>query len=168
MRTVSDDAAARAALRANAGRILDYLARRVDNPEDAADLFGDAYLVAWRKRRSMPADEEGARKWLYVVARNTLLNHYRSTRRRSALTASLRRELTRTSDVAPPTDEPIEIREAIASLPAAQAELVRLVHWDELTLVDAAEVMGIGASTARSRYAAAKQNLRRALAVTAR
>lgn len=168
MRALSDDAAARAALRANAGRILDYLARRVANPEDAADLFGDSYLVAWRKRRSMPRDEEGARKWLYVVARNTLLNHYRSSRRRSALTENLRRELTRTADVAPPGDEAIEIREAIAGLPPAQAELVRLVHWDGLSLTDAAEVMGVGASTARSRYASAKENLRRALAVTTR
>lgn len=167
MRTLSNDAAARAALRANAGRILDYLARRVDNPEDAADLFGDAYLVAWRKRRSMPADEEGARKWLYVVARNTLLSHYRSKRRRKALTELLRREMTRALDVAPPDDEAVEIREAIASLPPAQGELVRLVHWDGLSLVDAADVMGVGASTARSRYAAAKENLRRALAVTA-
>jgi RNA polymerase sigma-70 factor (ECF subfamily) len=168
LRELSGDALARATLRANAGRILDYLARRVDDPEDAADLFGDAYLVAWRKRRSMPADEESARKWLYVVARNTLLNHYRSKKRRRALTESLRREMTRALDVAPPDDEAVEIREAIASLPPAQAELVRLVHWDGLSLVDAAEVMGVGASTARSRYATAKENLRRALAVTAR
>ena len=165
---MSDDAAVRAALHANSGRILDYLARRVDDPEDAADLFGDAYLVAWRKRRSMPDGEEGARKWLYVVARNILLNHYRTRRRRSAMTANLRREIARTTDTTPPDDEAVEIREAIASLPPAQAELVRLVHWDGLTLVDAAEVMGIGASTARSRYATAKENLRRALAVAAR
>ena len=70
--------------------------------------------------------------------------------------------------VAHPDAEGVEIHEAIASLPPAQAELVRLVHWDGLSLVDAAEVMGIGASTARSRYASAKQNLRRALAATVR
>ena len=168
MRELSADAAARVALRVNAGRILDYLTRRVDDAEDAADLFGDAYLVAWRRRRSMPRDEDGARKWLFVVARNTLLNHYRSKKRRMALTANLRRELARSMDVAPPVDEGLEIREAIAALPPAQAELVRLVHWDGFSLVDAAEIMGIGASTARSRYAAAKEKLRQALAVTRR
>jgi len=43
------------------------------------------------------------------------------------------------------------------------AELVRLVHWDGLTITDAAEVLGIPASTAQGRYQRAKELLRLAL-----
>ena len=38
-----------------------------------------------------------------------------------------------------------------------------LVHWDGFTLADAAGLLGLNASTARSRYAAARQTLKEAL-----
>ena len=39
-----------------------------------------------------------------------------------------------------------------------------LIHWDGLTIIEAAELLGLNASTARSRYAAARASLREALA----
>ena len=154
-----------AALRANQHDILAYLVRRVDNREDAADLFGDAYLTAWRKRRQMPVDAEGARRWLFVIARNTLLNHYSSSRRRRAFTAALRDEL-RTTDADDPTEQSLEVREAIAALSPAQAELVRLIHWEGFTVAAAGAILGVGPSTARSRYAAARVQLQSLLAIS--
>ena len=151
------------ALRLNQRDILAYLVRRVDNREDAADLFGEAYLTAWRRRRSMPADAEAARKWLFVVARNTLLNHYRSAKRRRALVDGLRDELRATTDE--PTEQNLDVRRAIASLDPTLAELVRLVHWEGFGIADAGEIMGIGASTARSRYASARAKLKELLAL---
>ena len=38
-----------------------------------------------------------------------------------------------------------------------------LIHWDGLTITEAAELLGLNASTARSRYAAARTTLRQAL-----
>jgi RNA polymerase sigma-70 factor (ECF subfamily) len=159
------DAAVEEALRVNQGDILNYLTRRVDSPDDAADLFGDTYATAWRRRKSMPADAEGARKWLFVVARNTLLNHRRSARRSSSLTTALRGELQRVAAVDAENDERLAVQEAIAALEPEQAELVRLVHWDRMTLADAADVIGIPASTARSRYAIARARLQELLAL---
>ena len=157
-----------AVLRANQADILAYLVRRVDNREDAADLFGDTYLIAWRRRRSMPTEPEAARKWLFVVARNTLLNHYRSNRRRGDLTESLRSELRRQEALGePPTEEQLDVRRAIDSLDHRLAELVRLVHWDGWSIADASEIMGISASTGRTRYAAARSKLQKLLALSA-
>lgn len=156
---------AEVALRANQSDILAYLVRRVDNREDAADLFGDAYLTAWRKRRQMPSDAEGARRWLFVIARNTLLNHYSSSRRRRAFTAALRDEL-RTADTDDPTEQSLEVRAAIAALSPARAELVRLIHWEGFTVAAAGAILGVGPSTARSRYAAARAQLQSLLAIS--
>lgn len=155
------------ALHENRADILSYLARRVDSVEDAADLFGETCLIAWRKRRSMPAEAEAARKWLFVISRNVLFNHYRSTRRRGGLTDSLRSELRRLDALgAPPTDEQLDVRRAIDALDHREAELVRLVHWDGWSIADAAEIMGISASTARSRYATARTRLQKLLALS--
>ena len=55
------------------------------------------------------------------------------------------------------------VRDAVLRLHADQRELVILLHWDGFTIVEAAELLGLNASTARSRYAAARHQLRDAL-----
>ena len=59
-----------------------------------------------------------------------------------------------------------DVRDAVRRLPEHLRELVMLVHWDRFTLVEAAELMNINSSTARSRYAAARLALQEALGET--
>lgn len=58
-----------------------------------------------------------------------------------------------------PEAEIVELRDAIASLPPAEAELVRLIYWDGFKSHEAAAILGINASTARSRLTRAKARL---------
>ena len=58
------------------------------------------------------------------------------------------------------------MRDAIDRLDPDLAELVRLIHWDRMTIVQAAELLSIPDSTARTRYARAKDHLRAALGAT--
>jgi RNA polymerase sigma factor (sigma-70 family) len=136
-----------------------YLQRRI-GPGDAADLLSETMVVAWRRVAELPAEPEPARMWLFGIARGTLANHARSTRRRHSLFRRARREL---PQAAASSDEGLEVRDAIARLSPDLAELIRLVHWDGLSLVAAAEMLEISASTARGRYARAKRQLRAAL-----
>jgi RNA polymerase sigma-70 factor (ECF subfamily) len=143
--------------------LLAYLQRRV-GLDDAPDLLGETMVAAWRRVRDLPEDSERARMWLFGIARNTVLNHGRGQRRRWALADRIRVDSDR---ALPAADEGAEVRDAIARLDPVLAELVRLVHWDRMTLAEAAEVLGIPASTARGRYARAKEELRAALSVFA-
>ncbi|MEN0023698.1 MAG: RNA polymerase sigma factor [Microbacterium sp.] len=152
------------ALVAASPSLLAYLQRRV-GLDDAPDLLGETMVVAWRRAKDLPDDPERARMWLFGIARGTLLNHSRGERRRWALADRIRVSGA-TATVAPASDEGADVRDAIARLDPDRAELVRLVHWDRLTLAEAAEVLGIPSSTARSRYAKAKEELRAALGVT--
>ncbi|GAA2013143.1 RNA polymerase sigma factor [Microbacterium ulmi] len=146
--------------------LLAYLQRRVGF-DDAPDLLGETMVVAWRRVGDLPADPERARMWLFGIARGTLLNHARGERRRWALADRIRGHAGADA-AAPAADEGSEVRDAIARLDADLAELVRLVHWERFSLVEAAEVLGIPASTARGRYARAKDELRAALGVEVR
>lgn len=146
--------------------LLRYFRRRVTEPEDAADLLAETGLTAWRRVRDLPADDEGARRWLFTVAHNTYLNHQRGSRRRHALADRVRTILSRAEQVSPPSDEGIEVRDAIDNLPAELAEIVRLIHWDGLTVTEAAEVIGVSSSTARARYQRARAEVRETLTVT--
>ncbi|RQP10751.1 MAG: RNA polymerase sigma factor [Microbacteriaceae bacterium] len=144
------------------GAMLGYFTRRVDSPEDAADLLGETLLVAWRRRRELPTDDEGARMWLFGVARGRLANHRRGAVRRSALAARLRLELGAAVTRHPDPADAAEVRAAVAALTDDQRELVMLVHWDGFGIAEAAALLGVNASTARGRYAAARAQLARA------
>ena len=153
-------AAARAALRDTSNDLLAYFVRRVASPEDAADLYGEVMLTAWKKIDKMPDSSERQRMWLFVIAANTLSNYRRTTSRRLELTERLRRHLATTL---PGPDDAYAVRDAVLRLHRAQRELVMLIHWDGFTIVEAAEILGLNPSTARSRYAAARSLLREAL-----
>lgn len=155
-----DRATARAALRDTAHDLLAYFVRRVPSPEDAADLCGEVMLTAWQKIDKMPDAPERQRMWLFVIAAHKLSNHRRTSSRRSDLTERLRHQV---ASITPGPEETHAVRDAVLRLHQAQRELVMLIHWDGFTIVEAAEILGLNPSTARSRYAAARDLLRNAL-----
>ncbi|MCH1883359.1 RNA polymerase sigma factor [Agrococcus sp. ARC_14] len=151
------------ALEAAAPALLGYFLRRTDDPHDAAALLNETLFTAWRAAGRMPKDEERARMWLFGIARNTLRHHERGQRRRTAAVL----ELSKVIAAAPrllADDDAVGVRDAVASLPTELAELIRLVHWDGFSVEQAAALLRIPASTARSRHARAKALLRAALA----
>ncbi|AQP49360.1 RNA polymerase subunit sigma-24 [Tessaracoccus aquimaris] len=146
------------ALRRNADDLLAYFERRVVPRSEAGDLLAETMLQAWRRAENTPTDETEARMWLFGIAGNVALNHSRGRRRRNALADKLRQALDRQQE--PDPAEAIAVRDAVARLDPSQAELVRLIHWDGFSITEAATIMGLNASTARGRYAAAKGRLR--------
>ena len=142
--------------------LMGYFLRRTSDPDDAADLVGETLTEAWRSSRRMPKERETARMWVFGVARNTHRHHVRGRIRRDALVSALGNTIAQaTGEV---SDDDLDVRHAIAALPADLAELIRLVHWDGFTLEQTAVHLGIPASTARSRHSRAKELLRVALA----
>lgn len=137
--------------------LLRYFRRRVRPEEDAADLLAEVVLTVWRTRARVPQDDEEARMWLYGVAHNTLRNWRRGRRRHDKRVQRLRDEVR--THTAPP--DLGEVRAAIERLPADQAELVRLVHWEGFSVVEAARIVGVSESTARGRYQRARGTLAR-------
>jgi RNA polymerase sigma-70 factor, ECF subfamily len=155
----------RTALRSNGKDLLAYLERRVSEPEDAADLLAETYLTAWRRVTAIPGDPEGQRMWLFVTARNILANARRAGIRRADLAARLRDHVLaeRAHTDSAMDEERSAVRDAVERLPRSHRELVILVHWDGFTIAEAAHIVGVNPSTARSRYATARTRLRAAL-----
>lgn len=147
------------------GEILAYALRRVADPEDAADVLAETFLVAWRRLDDLPPKSQ-ARFWLIGVARRALANQRRGDDRRSKLVGRLRTE--RAVDLAQiPVDTPggDEVLAALATLEPADQELLRLNAWEDLGPSEAASVLGISSVAARSRLHRARRRLRLALDV---
>nr|WP_281497552.1 sigma-70 family RNA polymerase sigma factor [Ornithinimicrobium sp. F0845] len=106
-----------------------YFERRITDHAEAADLLGETLLVLWRRASVAPSGQEGARMWMFGIARNVLSNYHRGVRRQLRLADALRDELLRT--VQPAHEEHADlVVEAVHSLPPDLSELIRLVHWD--------------------------------------
>ncbi|OJU82584.1 MAG: hypothetical protein BGO11_16425 [Solirubrobacterales bacterium 70-9] len=143
--------------------VLEYALRRVEAREDAADVVAETFLVVWRRIGEVP-EGDGARLWLYGVARHVLANLHRAERRRTRLGARLAETLRTTIAAHPqPRGEAAAVLRAIADLADDDRELLLLVTWEELSPSEAARVLGISALAARSRLHRARGRLRRLL-----
>jgi RNA polymerase sigma-70 factor (ECF subfamily) len=149
--------------RNHARDILGYALRRSRDPEDAADIVAETFLVAWRRLGEVPLDGE-ARLWLYGTARHVLANHARGARRRDRLTERLREELRQKLPVVHRTGEGSALLEALAGLGEADRELLMLIGWEELTPTQAGRALGISPLAARTRLHRARRRLRAQLA----
>jgi len=141
--------------------LLAYALRRVERPEDAADVVAETFLVAWRRIDAVPPGDE-ARLWLYGVARRQLANHRRGQLRRTRLADRLRRELpvALASARAPEDHRVAAVHAALARLDEEDREILRLTSWEDLTPAQIATVLGIPGVTVRSRLHRARKRLR--------
>ncbi len=97
--------------------------------------------------------------------------YYRHTAKRIALADDLREHLRsaaqqpdNAADAAAEVRMRAEVvRRAVMSLDARSRELVTLIHWDGFTIAEAARLLSMNESTARTRYGRALQRLQRGL-----
>ncbi|MFN2539576.1 MAG: RNA polymerase sigma factor [Mycobacteriales bacterium] len=129
-----------------------YLGRRT--PE-AEDVLADTLVVLWRRLDDVPADRL---PWAYGVARGCLANASRAERRRFRL---LRRLALEPAAPAPPEDP--ALAEALAALPVADQEVLRLWAWEQLAPREIAVVLGITPNAASIRLHRATTKLRTVL-----
>jgi RNA polymerase sigma-70 factor (ECF subfamily) len=142
--------------------VLAYALRRADDPQDAADVVAETFIVAWRRWKEVPRGA-ATRAWLLGVARRALANQRRGRRRRERLAGRLGEELR--GDASFERDDDSGVLEALGRLSVADQEILMLVCWEGLSATEAARAVGISALAARSRVHRAKRRLKTELDV---
>jgi RNA polymerase sigma-70 factor (ECF subfamily) len=139
--------------------VLAYALRRAD-PADAEDVVADTYAIAWRRLDDIPPDPL---PWLYAVARRTLANVHRSTRRRSRLAGRLAAEGRPTTPGAADSDggiaDALLMRAALTALREPDREALMLVAWEGLTNEQAASALGVSPQVFAVRLHRARRRL---------
>lgn len=103
-----------------------YVWRRA--PLSAEDVAADTFLVAWRRLEDVPAN---ALPWLIAVARNTLLNERRRSRRQTAVTDRLAAEPARAADAQDDVSSDL-VAVALSALSERDSEVLLLSVWEDL------------------------------------
>lgn len=144
-----------------------YARRRVDTDEDAEDVVVEVFATAWRRRSDVP---EQALPWLYATASNVIAHVVRGQTRRRRLGARLAVVRPMGSGGDDPADHVVDtaaarttVAQAMAAMPASDAELLRLWAWEHLEPAQIADVLGITPGTARTRLHRARTRLRESL-----
>ena len=151
----------RRAYAGNFAALLAYALRRAAQPEDAADVVAETFLVAWRRRQEMPAGDE-ARLWLYGVARRVLANQARGGVRRERLGERLRQRITAAVAADPGSEVPerLAVQGALARLGELDREVLMLTVWEGLEPREAAAVLRVSPAAVRTRLSRARARLR--------
>jgi RNA polymerase sigma factor (sigma-70 family) len=140
-------------------RIHSYLSRR---SPDADDLLNEVWLAAFEGRRRFDSELGSVIGWLFGIARNVLLTHYRHRGRqggRYVTDPDTVDEWAAVDARLDAMDEAKGLRAALEALPPEEREVLLLVAWEQLTPSECAQVLGIPAGTARSRLHRARGRL---------
>ena len=142
--------------------VASYCSWRTASSADAEDAVAEVFLVAWRRIQEVPAGDL-ARAWLYATARRILANQRRSWRRRAALQDRLTANTVIDSlHTATTSAEEAAVHEALAKLVDRDREVLLLIEWEGLRIVELAEVLGCRVVTARGRLYRARRRFREA------
>lgn len=134
--------------------VVRYGMRRLGDGDTAEELAQEVFVVAWRRRHDVP---DHALPWLYGVARRLLANRWRAQRAAP--------QLVEVPDGLSVTDDGdararvMDVRDALASLPARDQEILRLVGWEQLSLAEVAVVLGCSRVSAKVRLHRARRRL---------
>ncbi|WP_104163332.1 RNA polymerase sigma factor [Cryobacterium sp. N22] len=148
------------------GRIFDRHRDRVrrhalglaPSRSEAEDVVSLTFLEAWRKREKIRFVDQSILPWLLKTATYTCLNMARSERRHRVALSKL--------PAADPSWDPSEIADdgavfaAMRRLTAHHQEIITLCVLEELSAEDVASLLGLRASSARSRLSRARARLR--------
>lgn len=143
-------------------RVLGFLIRRCDSSEDAAEMFGEVLMVAWKRRDDLPSPPDDT-LWLFGVARLVLLADRRLSTRRTQVVNELARHLSLLGHE-PDHAGVVALTQTLASLPEMDREVLTLSVWEGLNAVEIGEVLAIPAVSVRSRLHRARARLRTQLA----
>ena len=144
-----------------ASKLRGYIRTRVRDHAAAEDILQDVFLKAHRRIGQLQSPEK-LEGWLFLIARNAVVDHYRKAKPTVELPAEI------VADAREPEFENAEqlrdaFRRMIAELPAPYGEALVLTEFEGLTQKQLADRLDISLSGAKSRVQRGREKLKEAL-----
>ena len=145
-----------------APRVKSYMLRMGATPQQAEELAQETLLTVWRKAAAFDPAKAAASTWIFTIARNLRIDALRRERRPDP-----EPDPSETPDADPTPDAALvatqsegRVRHALLSLPAEQAEVIRLSFFSDKPHSEIAAELGLPLGTVKSRMRLAMGRLR--------
>lgn len=131
-------------------RVYDFIYFKTHHTETAEDLASVTWTKAIERLSSFDPDKGSFQSWIYKIAQNTVIDHYRAKRDLTAIDDSW--------DIA--SGEDIErdaharhslelIQKHLGALDSRQRDILIMRLWQELSYAEIAEIMNISEGSAK-------------------
>jgi RNA polymerase sigma-70 factor, ECF subfamily len=143
-------------------RVLNFFRYRCSNPADAEDLTSITFEKAWRGRDRYRRDKGAFSTWLFTIARNAAVDHYRAR----PPVVPLDEAVAVAAGSATPEDESAlrsdaaRLTKLLPTLTDRDRELIALKYGAEMTNRDIARATGLSESNVGTILYRAVQTLR--------
>jgi RNA polymerase sigma factor (sigma-70 family) len=162
----TDPAAFTEFYRAHVDEVTRFVARRVADPQLAADLTAEVFLAVIDAAARYRGSFGGPRTWLYGIARNVIAAEFRRSVREHRAESLVAGRRLLDADDADRMMEKIdafrqvrELHQELQALPEGERAVLELVSVDGLTVAEAAAALNIRQVAARVRLHRARRAL---------
>lgn len=154
-----------------APRVKSYLMRLGTSDSLAEELAQEAMVNVWRKAEGFDASRASVSTWIFTIARNLRVDHFRrqGNRLSEGHVSDIGDEV-ELADTLPALDEQLlarqreaGVREAMTRLAPDQLQVLRMSFYEEQPHARIAQELGIPLGTVKSRVRLAMHHLRRLL-----
>jgi RNA polymerase sigma-70 factor (ECF subfamily) len=128
---------------AYAPKLYAFIYHKVHHRETAQDLLSDTFMRALQAVPRYDADRGGAAAWLYAIARNLVIDHYRRSRPLSSVDDAW--DLASGDNPAENADFRMKVeavREHLQRLNVTERDIVLMRVWQELSYAEIAAALG--------------------------
>lgn len=134
-----------------------FLLSRMSNPADVDDVLQEALTKTFRNFHKLDSSEK-IKPWLFQIAHNAMIDHYRRTRR----VASVLSEDLWYGDPIETAEHSFEgcVKPFLDALPGEARDLLLAVELEGVSQKQYAEELGVSYSTLKSRVQASRKHLR--------
>ena len=132
-----------------------FLQSRLRNASDVDDVLQDALMKTFRNISSLKSGDK-IKPWLFQIANNALMDHYRRAKRDNSISAE---DLWYDDEDSQHAFEGC-LEPFLSALPPESGDLLRKIEIEGASQKDYAEEIGISYSTLKSRVQSSRKQLR--------
>lgn len=148
--------------------IYRFVYYKTHHKETAEDVTSLVFTKALQSIAQYKPEKGAFVSWLYQIARNTIIDHYRSSSSPSVQIEDAW-DIASKDDLSAETDFALldgRVKEYLSTLPSEQRDIILMRVWQEMSYQEIAEVLGKSEASCKMAYMRAIKKMRDALPTT--